>query len=159
MPILMFLLLWPLLEIAGFAWIGGAIGVGPTLAFVVLSGVLGMVLLREAGLATLLALRRRLEAGDTPVPAALDGMWRILAGLFFVVPGFFSSAVGVALLLPPVRAVLTAWLLSRMQAGGGIRIVGFGQPMPRSPVPQDPTIIEGEFRELPPERPELLPRR
>jgi UPF0716 protein FxsA len=154
MPILLFLLLWPLLEIAGFAWIGGAIGVGSTLAFVVLSGVLGMVLLREAGLATLLQLRRRLEAGDTPVPTALDGMWRILSGLLLVVPGFFSSALGVALLLPPVRALLTAWLLSRMQAGGGIRIVGLGHP-----APQDPTIIEGEFRELPPERPELLPRR
>ena len=155
MPILMLLLLWPLLEIAGFAWIGGAIGVGPTLAFVVLSALLGMALLREAGLATLLQLRRRLEAGDTPVPTALDGMWRILAGLLLVVPGFFSTALGAALLLPPVRAVLTAWLLSRVQAGGGIRVVGFGHP----PMPQDPTIIEGEFRELPPERPELLPRR
>ena len=159
MPILLFLLLWPLLEIAGFAWIGGAIGVGPTLAFVVLSAVLGMVLLREAGLATLMQLRRRLEAGETPVPAALDGMWRILSGLLLVVPGFFSSAVGVALLLLPVRAVLTAWLLSRVQAGGGIRIIGFDRPMPQRPMPQDPTIIEGEFRELPPEPPELLPRR
>ncbi len=154
MPILMLLLLWPLLEIAGFAWIGGAIGVGPTLAFVVLSALLGMALLREAGLATLLQLRRRLEAGDTPVPTALDGMWRILAGLLLVVPGFFSSALAVLLLLPPVRTLLTAWLLRRVQAGGGIRIVGFGRP-----APQETTIIEGEFRELPPEPPELLPRR
>jgi UPF0716 protein FxsA len=154
MPILLFLLLWPLLEIAGFAWIGGAIGVGPTLTFVVLSGVLGMVLLREAGLATLLQLRRRLEAGETPVTAALDGLGRLLSGVLFVVPGFFSSAVGVALLLPPVRRLLTTWLMSRVPAGGSIRVVGL-----RSRAPSDPTIIEGEFRELPPEPPELLPRR
>jgi len=55
--------------------------------------------------------------------------------------------------------VLTAWLLSREQAGGGIRIVGFRSAMPPSPLPQDPTVIEGEFRELPPEPPDLLPRR
>ena len=39
MPIVIVLLLWPLIEIAGFAWIGGAIGVGPTLGFVVVSAV------------------------------------------------------------------------------------------------------------------------
>jgi UPF0716 protein FxsA len=156
MPIVMLLLLWPLFEIADFAWIGGAIGVGPTLGFVLLSGLLGVALLREAGLATLLELRRRVEAGETPVPAALDGMWRILAGLLLVVPGFFSSALGVLLLIPPVRALLTAWLARRLAAGGGIRIVRFGGAGPAQP---DPTIIEGEFREVRPERPELSPRR
>jgi len=159
MPIVMLLLLWPLAEIAGFAWIGGTIGVGPTLAFVLLSGILGLALLREAGLATLLELRRRAEKGETPVPAALHGMGRILAGLLLAVPGFFSSALGVLLLLPPVRTALGAWLVARMQAGGGgVRIVGFGGPGFAAP-PADPTIIEGEFRELPPERPELSPRR
>jgi UPF0716 protein FxsA len=159
MPIVMFLLLWPLIEIAGFAWIGGAIGVGPTLAFVVLSAILGLALLRQAGLTTLLELRRRLEAGETPVPAALAGMWRILSGLLLVVPGFFSSAFGVLLLLPPVRIALTGWLLSRLRAGGGIRIVQFGPQGVRTATSPDPTVIEGEFKELPPERPELSPRR
>ena len=157
MPILLFLLLWPLLEIAGFAWIGGAIGVGPTLAFVVLSAVLGMVLLREAGLATLMQLRRRLEAGETPVPAALDGAWRLLAGLLLAVPGFFSSFLALPLLLPPVRALLTSLVARRLKTGqGGVWTVRFGKVgAPEA----GPTVIEGEFREVSGGRPELPPQR
>jgi UPF0716 protein FxsA len=154
MSILVLLLLWPLIEIAGFAWIGGMIGVGPTIGFVLVSGLLGLALLREAGLATLMRLRASLEAGKTPVPAALDGAGRILGGLLLVVPGFFSSAIGVLLLIPPLRRLLTGLIARRLQEGGSIRVVGFG-----TVVQPDPTVIEGEFRELPPERPELSPRR
>src|ERR1700733_13824399 len=106
MSILVLLLLWPLIEIAGFAWIGGMIGVGPTIGFVLVSGLLGLALLREAGLATLMRLRASLEAGKTPVPAALDGAGRILGALLLVVPGFFSSAIGTLLLIPPLRRPL-----------------------------------------------------
>ncbi|MEI9983076.1 MAG: FxsA family protein [Aliidongia sp.] len=152
MSILLLLVLWPLIEIAGFAWIGGMIGVGPTLGFVLVSGLLGLALLREAGLATLMRLRASLEAGKTPVPVALDGAGRILGGLLLVVPGFFSSAIGGLLLIPPL--LLTGLIARRLQEGGSIRVVGFG-----TVVQPDPTVIEGEFRELPPERPELSPRR
>src|SRR5271168_620490 len=123
MPVMILLLLWPLIEIAGFAWIGGAIGVGPTLAFVLLSGLIGLSLLRQAGLTTLMRLRASVEAGQTPMPAALDGAWRIFAGFLMVVPGFFSSALALLLLVPPVRIVLTGWAAHRLLRGSrGIRI-------------------------------------
>jgi UPF0716 protein FxsA len=161
MPVLSLLLLWPLIEIAGFAWIGGMIGAGPTVAFVLASGLLGLSLLREAGPATLLRLRDRIEAGETPLPAALDGAWRILAGLLLALPGFFSSAAGLLLLLPPIRHLLTAKVARRLEQGGDIRIVrfggGFGPGAARGP--RESTVIEGEYKELPPDRPELSPRR
>jgi UPF0716 protein FxsA len=155
MPIVILFLLWPLLEIAGFAWIGGMIGVAPTIGFVVLSFFLGLALLRREGLATLLRLRARLEAGETPVPAALDGAWRLLAGLLLVVPGFFSSFLALFLLLPPVRALLTSLVARRLEAGGGVWIVRFGTAGGREAAP---TVIDGEFREVPGGQPELPPQ-
>ena len=157
MPIVFLFLLWPLLEIAGFAWIGGRIGVGPTIVFVVLSFFLGLAMLRREGLATLMRLRARLEAGETPVPAALDGAWRLLAGLLLAVPGFFSSFLALPLLLPPVRALLTSLVARRLKTGqGGVWTVRFGKVgAPEA----GPTVIEGEFREVSGGRPELPPQR
>ena len=156
MPIVILFLLWPLLEIAGFAWIGGKIGVGPTIGFVILSFFAGMALLRREGLATLLRLRARLEAGETPVPAALDGAWRLLAGLLLVVPGFFSSALALLLLLPPIRALLTNRLARRLEAGSGVWIVRFSTAGRRD---STTTVIDGEFHEVAAGRPELPPQR
>jgi UPF0716 protein FxsA len=157
MPVMILLLLWPLLEIAGFVWIGGALGVGPTLGFVLLSGLVGTAWLRRAGGATLMRLRAGRAAGETPVPAALDGVWRILAAVLMVVPGFFSSGVALLMLLPPVRAGLTRLAERRFGPGSaGIWVVGASRRTSSEP---GSTTIEGEFRELPTEPPELPPRR
>ncbi len=156
MPVMIALLLWPLIEIAGFAWIGGTIGVGATLGFVLTSGLLGMALLRRAGIATLMRLRASVEAGEPPVPAALDGAWHFLAGILLVVPGFFSSIVAVVLLLPPVRALLT------LLAARWVRPIPGGWTLATGPAirPQSSaTVIEGEFRELIPKPPEPPPQR
>ncbi|MEA2753749.1 MAG: protein FxsA [Aliidongia sp.] len=150
MPLVILLLLWPLAEIAGFVWIGDAIGVGPTLAFVLLSGLLGLALLRRASLATLRHFRANLEAGKTPVPAALDGMWRLLAGLLLVVPGFLSSGMALLLSIPVVRTLLTRAVAGLIQTGTvRVQTVGFETPLRRE---AGPTVIEGEFRELPDRR-------
>jgi UPF0716 protein FxsA len=151
MPILMILLLWPLLEIAGFAWIGGAIGVVPTLALVVLSFLAGLSVLRTAGLRTLMRLHAGARTGETPVAAALEGAWRILAGLLLVVPGFFSSALALLLLIPPVQRLLTLLLGQWLRTSGRMQIMVFGGEA-RPPVP---AAIDGEFREVPPDRPQL----
>ena len=78
-----------------------------------------MVLLRRTGIATLMRLRASVEAGETAMPAALEGAWRILAGILLVVPGFFSSALALLLLLPPVQAVLTLLAARWVRSGGG----------------------------------------
>jgi UPF0716 protein FxsA len=150
MPLMILLLLWPLAEIVGFVWIGGTIGVGPTLAFVLLSGLLGVALLRRAGLATLRHFRADLEAGRTPVPAALGGLWRLVAGLLLIIPGFLSSGVALLLSIPVVRRLLTKALTGLVQTGHvSVQSAGFEMPLRREP---GPTVIEGQFHELPDRR-------
>jgi len=120
MPVLAVFVLIPLIEIAGFVLIGPYLGVGGTLAFVVLSAVLGTSLLRSEGLATLRRLQSNIAAGATPVPAALDGACRIVAALLLVVPGFFSSAAGLLLLLPPVRRLVVRHLRAKVGPQGSV---------------------------------------
>ena len=147
MPIMFGLLLAPFLEIAGFVWLGPYLGVSGTLAFVILSALLGLVLLRHQGVATLMRLRQDLEAGTTPVPAALDGAARIVAALLLIVPGFFSTGLGLLLLVPPLRALIVGYL-SRQVAAGVVWTVR-----------TNPRIIEGEYREVAPDRVDLPPGR
>src|SRR5271156_3569723 len=98
MPILLALLLAPFIEIAGFVWLGPYLGVAGTLAFVLVSAFIGLSLLRSQGLAALTRLQREIDTGSAPLQAALDGALRIIAALLMIVPGFFSTALGLILL-------------------------------------------------------------
>ena len=75
----------------------------------------------------------------------------LFSGALLLTPGFFTDAIGFALLLPPVRAAVYRWLSRRMV----VHTVGFG-PEAR---PNDPDaarrdgVIEGEFVEVDPPRP------
>jgi UPF0716 protein FxsA len=157
MPAITLLLLWPLIEIAGFVWIGGAIGLGPTFGFILVSGLIGFTLVRRAGLATLRHVSANLETGGTPIHAALDGAWRILAGVLLILPGFFSSGVALLLFLPPVRAVLAGLVAKSIGPGrAGVWTVGMNTASRRE---TGSTIIDGEFQEVRQNPPELPPRR
>lgn len=110
---LLFLLL-PLIEIALFVIVGGAIGLWATLAVVILAGVLGMVMLRFQGLSTLGRLRASVNGGTLPARSVADAMMIGLAGVLLVIPGFFSDIIAILLLLPPVRSAIYAWLRARV---------------------------------------------
>lgn len=127
MPLL--LLLAPLAEIAIFILVGRAIGIFPTLMLVVLSAILGMTMLRDAGLLTVERLRRGIGSPDAVLA---EGGTRMAAGILFLIPGFLSDLLAIALLIPSTRKLF--------------RRNGSGQP----PQPGRPTVIDGEFRRLDP---------
>lgn len=123
------ILFFPLAEIAGFILVGRAIGVLPTLALIVASSVVGLALLRDAGLTTILELQR---GRDAPAKVLAAGGTRMLTGLLLLIPGFLSDLAAAALLVPGVRK----WLAGRVGADGARRQGGA------------PSVIEGEFRRL-----------
>jgi UPF0716 protein FxsA len=96
----------PILEIALFILVGGAIGVLPTLMLVVLAAVAGLVVIRAQGLNALARLEAAIDHGDNPAGPIANGALKVIAGLLLVVPGFFTDALGLLLLLPPVRRAL-----------------------------------------------------
>jgi UPF0716 protein FxsA len=117
MRFLLPLLLLPLIEIAGFAWVGSQIGALNTVLLVLLSGALGIVLLQRQGLDALRKAQGRLQAGQAPVREAFDGLCLALAGILLVIPGFLTDIIALVLFLPPVRQAMFVRLAKLMQEG------------------------------------------
>ena len=140
MPALVFLFLWPLVEIGLFVVIGGSIGLLATMTIVIGTGMVGVLLLRRLGLNTPGRLRGEMGRMRDPLGAAGDSALRALAALFLILPGFLTDFLGVFLLLPPVRQALIKIVATRVST-----------PSMRSDHParrSDGIVIDGEFVEV-----------
>lgn len=117
----MLFLLIPVIEIWLLIKVGGALGVLPTILLLILAGMLGMALLRHQGFATLARFQRSMNEGQVPAQAMLDGVVLLVAGVLFMIPGFFSDILGLLCLFPPTRYLLLKALLKR----GTVSVQGF----------------------------------
>ena len=102
---MLLLLLVPIAELYVIIQVGHVLGVVNTLALLVLISLAGAWLMKREGLGALRRARRQVDAGVVPGRELVDGALIVLGGALIVVPGFITDAVGLLLLLPPVRAV------------------------------------------------------
>lgn len=100
----------PIVELFLFLVIGQKIGVFPTFAIILFTGVLGAALARSQGLRTLTKYREAMEQGRLPHEAVLDGLMILVAGALLLTPGFLTDTIGFLLLAPGVRKVVRARL-------------------------------------------------
>lgn len=175
-PLLLILLL-PILEIVGFIQVGDWIGAGPTIGLLALSAVVGVLLVRHQGLASLTRAQAAAARGEAPIGTVLDGFCAVLAGILLIIPGFLTDILGIVLLIRPLRRGIGRWLLGRMGTGmpvfttttagrpgfgagnfgaGGFDGPGFGADGPRQtddpfrPTPGVPGVIDGDYRDVTP---------
>lgn len=140
----------PILEIALFIQVGGWLGLWPTLGIVVLTALAGTYLVRRQGLAHIRAVQGSLSELRDPTRPLAHGAMILASGLLLLTPGFFTDAVGFALLVPGVRDALMRFVRSRITVqsftlgqSGATGRPGGSRPQPRA---RD-TIIEGEVVE------------
>ncbi|MBE7183976.1 MAG: membrane protein FxsA [Methylobacterium mesophilicum] len=136
------LLLFPLLEIAGFVIVGREIGVLATLGLVLGGVVLGALLLRKGGIEAFSRVRAELQAGRDPSLPLVNGFMTMIAGVLLMVPGFVSDIAGLLILLPPVQHRAWRALKGRINFTGRFpgRGPGRGQPpRPTNVVDLDPS--------------------
>ncbi len=150
------LLAVPIIEIGLFIEVGGWIGLWPTLAIVILTAVAGTALLRSQGRGALAELQSRISRGGDPSGPIAHGAMILVAGVLLLTPGFFTDAVGFALLLPPVRAAIIRAGAARFAEGvrsGRVQVFTSGGPAPRGPAgPRAPgDVIEGDYAPVDPE--------
>lgn len=145
-------LLWPIIEIALFVTVGGAIGLLWTLVVILGTGVLGVWVMRSQGLRTADRLRREMDALRNPLVPAADGALMLLAGVLLVLPGFLTDALGILLLLPPVRLALMAALARRVrvQQRGPVADGGFDHAF-ETRVRRGDIVIDGDYIEVEPD--------
>ncbi len=96
----------PIVELAVIIQVAGSTGVMNTIGLLVLVSLVGAWLVRREGLGILRRAQAELAKGRMPGRELVDGLLVLLAGALMLTPGFVTDAVGLALLLPPVRAVL-----------------------------------------------------
>ncbi|MEM7489645.1 MAG: FxsA family protein [Pseudomonadota bacterium] len=132
----------PILEIALFIQLGGWLGLWPTLLIVVLTAALGTVLVRRQGLAELGRVKRSLDTFSDPTRPLAHGAMILASGLLLLTPGFFTDAVGFALLVPTVRDAVMRYVAARID----IRTMSVP---PAGGRPVDETVVEGDYVEVP----------
>ncbi|WP_027169579.1 FxsA family protein [Mesorhizobium sp. WSM3224] len=110
----LFLLLLPLLEIAGFVVVGREIGALATVGLVLLSSVAGSLLLRHQGFGVMARVRTEMDAGRDPSRQLAHGAMIVLAAILLIIPGFITDIFAILLLLPPVRDFAWRLLKSRI---------------------------------------------
>ncbi len=146
----------PIIEIALFIQVGGAIGLFPTLLIVVVTAVLGTWLVRNQGQLAMGQLRNSFKRLSDPTEPLAHGAMILFAGALLLTPGFFTDAVGFALLIPRVRIAVFNYLRTKItvaQFHMGQGPQGFHKPHGFHPQGgADGDTIDGDFHEVDPER-------
>jgi len=106
-------LLVPVAEIWLLIEIGGVIGIGWTLATIVATALAGAWLVRTQGIAILGRIQREMAVGRVPTGDMLEGLMLLVAGAVLLTPGFFTDAIGFALLIPALRKLLSRWVMTQ----------------------------------------------
>ncbi len=145
----------PIIEIGLFIQVGGAIGLWPTLAIVVITAIIGTAMIRVQGANALRDLQHRFNALEDPSEPLAHGAMILFSGALLLTPGFFTDTIGFLLLLPPVRSMVFHFLRGRVQIASFSAATMRPEDGPRCGVretaPGD-DIIDGEFTEVDPEK-------
>lgn len=122
----------PILELAFFVQIANLIGFLPALALIVAISAAGGWLVKREGPSALRRAQEQLAEGRVPAAEVVNGGLIMLGGALMLAPGFLTDILGLALLLPPTRAVVRGILLLRFEKRIRDAFVGpggvFGSP-------------------------------
>lgn len=112
--VLLFIIAYPAVEIAGFIYVGGHVGIIGTLLLLFLVSAAGIALMRSQGFGILARINAASSRGEIPGRDLGHGALILLAGLLLLLPGFLSDILAVLLLLPPVRSLILRHLMQNV---------------------------------------------
>ncbi|AIA69523.1 suppressor of F plamsid exlusion of phage T7 [Pectobacterium atrosepticum SCRI1043] len=135
LPLLLIFLL-AYIEISLFIHVAEVMGVAMTLLLVVFTSCLGVSLVRNQGMKTLVQMQQKMAAGESPAAEMVKSVSLVLAGFLLLIPGFLTDFLGLLLLLPPVQKSLTLKLMPHLN----IWRSGAGAP------PSGGNTFEGEYQ-------------
>jgi len=113
-------LLVPLAELYVIIQVGQAFGALNTIGLLIVISAVGAWLVKREGMSVWRRFQRQVEAGAVPGREIADGVMILFAGALLMSPGFLTDLLGIALLLPPVRAVVRTAAMKRAAKRAGI---------------------------------------
>ena len=109
--VLLAVLALPVMELAAFVAVAAEIGLLGALVLVGATSFIGALILRHAGGNHIARMRVALGEGSfTALQADGSGGLILFAGILLLIPGFITDALGLLLLLAPLRQGLTTML-------------------------------------------------
>ena len=135
------LLLLPWLELFTLIQLGIQTSALTALAYVFLTFVLGLMVLRHQGMGMFERMREQ-QMGQVVGPQLLlDDMAVGFAGLLLMIPGILTDVAAVIVAIGPLRRQLVRWLHR------GERPDPYREP-PRSDNPRDSVTLEGDYNRV-----------
>ena len=119
----------PILEMLVLIEVGSVIGAWNTVALVLFGAIVGLQVIRQQGLSTMIKAQQKMAAGELPATEMVEGFMIAIGGGLMLMPGLVTDIFGILLLIPPVRR----FIIKRMVASGRWRV-------------QQTNIYDTEFR-------------
>ena len=117
------LIVFVIAELFAIVEVGRAIGAVDTILLLILVSLIGVSLMRRAGLGVWRRAQSRVQAGQVPGQEMVDGVLVLAGGALLAVPGFISDVLGLLLFLPPVRAIVRRIALGRIRRRTSVMII------------------------------------
>ncbi|MBJ7222533.1 MULTISPECIES: FxsA family protein [unclassified Brenneria] len=111
---LLLIFLFAYVEISLFIQVAEVLGVAMTLLLVVFTSCVGVSLVRNQGMKTIVQMQQKMASGESPAAEMVKSVSLVLAGFLLLIPGFFTDFLGLLLLLPPVQKRLTLKLMPHL---------------------------------------------
>jgi UPF0716 protein FxsA len=110
----------PFVELYVIIQVAHVIGGLQAILLLLAVSIVGGWLMKREGLAVWRQARARVDAGSVPGRELVDGVLVLFAGALLLTPGFVTDAVGILLLLPPVRAAIRGGAVRALERRAGI---------------------------------------
>lgn len=144
-PILLFLL-YPIIELIGLIIAGRILGIGLTLFIILATGILGVLVLRLAGLTTVIGIKQRLAQGEAPNKEMINGMLLGFGGILLFLPGLLGDIVGILLIIPFTRQLFIRYAKKTLMNYNVRMQQNFSdEKFSEREASHKPNIIEGEW--------------
>lgn len=120
------LIIVPLIEIFVIIQVGQLVGPWWTIALLILSSVIGVVLMKREGSKAWERFTSALGRGRIPAKETADGGLVIFGGALLLTPGFVTDLFGLLMLIPGSRDLVRRFMVARAI---DIGVGGMGRPV------------------------------
>ena len=126
------IILIPLIEIYLFIEIGGQIGAGYTILFILLTAVIGLYFAKLEGINTIRSGMNQLTNNQMPIYEIISGAALAFAAVLLIIPGFATDIIGFLLIIPFTRNLLFKFITKKYE---------------KTKVSGEDDLIEGEYED------------
>ena len=137
----------PLIEVMLFITIGKYIGLWNTILIIIITGIIGAILVKSQGVATLKKGLEEIQSNKIPIQSMVQGIAIIIAGAFLLTPGFLTDTLGAILLIPPFRSKIAGFVIEYLKKRSTFRTT-FEQYPKNTSETEDEKIYEGKYEEI-----------